>query len=211
MKLKALSIGLLSFAAAAAAAANTTPVAIDARAVVQLLDTRGFVAIHELERQHGVWTAEGTTLNGQLVYILVDEAGLNVHAIGPYAEGALSIAELTRLLTAAGYRSLRDFYFDDGFWEVEATNQRGQRVELIVHPVTGRVLSETLYGMPPSNAGFLSSAEVIARLLARGYTHVRPTEFDDGKWEVYARNPGGQWVELLVHGRTGEILREERD
>lgn len=210
MPVRILSVALAGLAAGAAAA-NAPATPPDARSIVRLLDAQGFVAIHELERRHGLWTAEGTAPNGRPVYLLVDEGRLVVDVLGEGGQGGLTVDELRRLLSAQGYRDLRGFDFDDGLWEVEAINRAGARVELRVHGTTGRVVAETPDGTPPANAGFLSAAEVTARLLSLGYTSIRVVEFDDGQWEVEARNPSGQRVELYVDARTGVILREARD
>ncbi len=201
-----LSTSLLSLAFATSA--QNAP---DARAALGLIESRGYVAPHELEFQYGLWTAEATAADGRRVDLLVDPATGTVDAIGPRGEGALTSAELRTLLGAAGYRNLRDMERDDGLWELEAQNAAGQRVELVVHGVSGDVLSEALDGQPPANAGFLSAAEITARLTAAGYTQIRELEFDNGRWECDARNPQGQWVELKIDGRSGAILREERD
>jgi hypothetical protein len=212
MTLRLLSTALVGLMAGAASASTPAPASMpDARSIVRLLDAQGFVAIHELERRHGLWTAEGTAPNGRPVYLLVDEGRLVVDVVGEGGQGGVTVDELRRLLSAQGYRDLRGFDFDEGLWDVEAVNRTGARVELRVHGTTGRVLSETPYGTPPANAGFLSAAEVTARLLSLGYTSIRVVEFDDGKWDVEARNPRGQRVELYVDARTGVILREERD
>ncbi|HAI59074.1 MAG TPA: hypothetical protein DCM32_04255 [Xanthomonadaceae bacterium] len=213
MTLRLLSIALAGLAAGAVVA-NAPPApapTTDARGIVRLLDAQGFAAIHELERRYGLWTAEGTTPNGRPVYLLVDGARLVVDVVGEAGQGGLTIEELRRLLTAAGYRDLREFEFDEGLWEVEAINRAGVRVELLVHAVSGRVVSETPYGRPPANAGFLTAYEVGARLVSLGYTYVRVIKFDDGKWEVEARHPAGHRVEIYVDARSGAILREWRE
>ena len=210
MPFRILSVALAGLAAGAAAA-NAPATPPDARSIVRLLDAQGFVAIHELERRHGLWTAEGTAPNGRPVYLLVDEGRLVVDVLGEGGSGGLTVDELRRLLSAQGYRDLRGFDFDDGLWEVEAINRAGARVELLVHGFDGRVVSETPYGTPPANAGFLGAADITARLLALGYSSVRVIEFDDGKWEVEARHPGGYWVEAYLDARTGAILREWRE
>ena len=210
MTRRLFSIALAGLAANAASA-NDTATPPDARSIVGLLDAQGFVAIHELERRHGLWTAEGTSLDGRSVYLLVDDAELTVDVVGEGGQGGLAIAALRELLSTQGYRDLHGFDFDDGLWEVEALNRDGIRVELLVHGFDGRVVSETPYGTPPANSGFLSAADITARLLALGYSSVRAIGFDDGKWEVEARHPAGYWVEAYLDARTGDILREWRE
>lgn len=210
MKPLAVCLALIGPAANGAAAA-ALPVAADARSVVSLLETGGFVAIHDLERRHGLWTAEGTTADGLPVYLLVDEVQQVVDAIGAGGEGSVSLSELPRLLAAQGYQDLREIEFDEGLWAVEASNRAGVRVDLLVHGRSGRVLAEAPYGKPRADAGLLSAAQVLARLQSLGYSDAVVLQFDDGVWELAARRPGGYRVELDVDARSGLILREWRE
>jgi len=115
------------------------------------------------------------------------------------------------LLTAANDRSLRDLELDEGLRELEAFRAKGQRVELVVHSVSGEVLVEALDGRPPANAGYLSSSEVSARIASAGYSQFRALEFENGYWECDARTPQGHRVGLKIDGRSGAIVLEERD
>jgi hypothetical protein len=54
-------------------------------------------------------------------------------------------------------------------------------------------------------------ARVRAALEARGYSDVHDLEVDDGRFEVDARNPEGQSVDLELDLETLEILYEDRD
>lgn len=199
---------VLSGVFATTAGAQSAP---DAGAASALIESRGYVAVYDLEYQYGLWTAEATTGDGRRVDLLVDTGSATVDAIGPRGEGALTSAEVRTLLSAGGYRNLRDLERDDGLWELEAESAVGQRVELVVHGVSGAVLSEVAEGQPPSHSGYLGEAEIRARLTSAGYSQIRELEFEKGYWECDARSPQGHWVELKVDGRSGEIVREERD
>jgi hypothetical protein len=48
-------------------------------------------------------------------------------------------------------------------------------------------------------------------LEAKGYSEVRDLEVDDGRFEVDARNPQGEAVDLELDIKTLEILHEDRD
>lgn len=52
---------------------------------------------------------------------------------------------------------------------------------------------------------------VKSALEAKGYTDVHDLEVDDGRFEVDARNPQGQKVDLELDLATLEILYEDRD
>lgn len=52
---------------------------------------------------------------------------------------------------------------------------------------------------------------VRAALEAKGYSDVHDLEVDDGRFEVDARNPAGESVDLELDLTTLEILYEDRD
>jgi uncharacterized membrane protein YkoI len=62
-----------------------------------------------------------------------------------------------------------------------------------------------------SGAGYLSLAEVEARLKADGYTDIREIEHKGAAYEVKARNPAGVPSELYLDARTGVVLSSEID
>jgi len=58
------------------------------------------------------------------------------------ARTELTAKEVIAKLEEAGYRSITDIEKDDGVWEVDAVNAAGERVEVDVDPVTGKILRE---------------------------------------------------------------------
>lgn len=56
------------------------------------------------------------------------------------AEQWLEIPAIYEKLTAAGYSNINEIERDRDGYDVEATNPAGERVELLVDPVTGAVL-----------------------------------------------------------------------
>jgi len=63
---------------------------------------------------------------------------------GPSAAGSEAAPASLRLrvydrLEAAGYRDMREIEWDDGRYEVKASNAQGQRVKLYVNASTGAV------------------------------------------------------------------------
>jgi len=173
-------------------------------------DEAGYFAVYELGLAHGYWTAEATRADGVRVDLVLDAATGTLWATGGSgADAPLTAAAVRSRLAAAGYRDIRDLELDDGFWEAEARNAAGRRVDLIVHAWTGEVVHERVEGAPV--AGALTAAQIIERLTAAGYRNIRDLEFDDGVWEADAINPAGVRVELWIDPVTGEVLREERD
>jgi Peptidase propeptide and YPEB domain len=54
-------------------------------------------------------------------------------------------------------------------------------------------------------------ARVSKALEAKGYSEVRDLEVDDGRFEVDARNPQNEPVDLELDMKTLEVLHEDRD
>ena len=52
---------------------------------------------------------------------------------------------------------------------------------------------------------------VTSALTSKGYSDVHDLEVDDGRFEVDARNPRGEKVDLELDLTTLEILHEDRD
>lgn len=172
----------------------------------------GYYATHDLAFRHGLWTAEATTLDGRRVDVVIDGASGALWAGGATTAPFLGATQVRERLVAAGYTQIEDLEFDDGGWEAEARNAAGQRVDLVIHPVTGVILAETPDGSGSAPVGVLTAAQIRAALEAAGYTQIRDLEYDsDGYWEADARNAQGQRVELRIDPRTGAVLREERD
>jgi uncharacterized membrane protein YkoI len=58
---------------------------------------------------------------------------------------------------------------------------------------------------------WMSLEDAMAAVTAAGYSEVREIERDEGNYEVKARDAEGRLWELYLDGRTGEILKRERD
>lgn len=57
-----------------------------------------------------------------------------------------------------------------------------------------------------TDATKLGTTEILQRVEQAGFTDVRDLEFDDGLWEVKARDRAGTSVELLVDPVSGDII-----
>lgn len=60
--------------------------------------------------------------------------------------------------------------------------------------------------MAPAGAQ-LTIRDIYDRMEAAGYREIREIEWDDGRYEVKARNAQGERVKLEVNGRSGEVER----
>ncbi|WP_440225517.1 PepSY domain-containing protein [Dokdonella sp. MW10] len=219
MRLTRLSLAAalaLCVAVPAIAEENATavePVASAGEALARIAEG-GLHAPYDLEFRHGLWSADATTADGVRVDVVVDGV---TRALWTNAPGSttpfLTAVQVRERLVAAGYTQIEDIEFDDGFWEAEARRGDGVRVDLVLHPVTGVILAETIDGPGGTTPGgtILTADQIRAALTAAGYTQIRDLEFDDGFWEADARNRAGQRVELTIDPYTGAVVREERD
>lgn len=58
--------------------------------------------------------------------------------------------------------------------------------------------------MAPAGAE-LTIRDIYDRMEAAGYREIREIEWDDGRYEVKARNAQGERVKLYVNARSGEV------
>lgn len=207
--LAAALLGATLLAPAARAAQN-------AHEALDRIESSGYVATHELALRHGLWTAASTTPDGQRVTVILDPVNNTVTPVSRAAFGTtLPTAQaVANALQHAGYRNVRDIEFDDGFWAAEARRSNGEKVDLVLHPVTLAVLSEvgeyTVSGNGSSGTR-LAAHEIRQALEAAGYRAIRDLEFDDGVWDADAINRANQSVELKIDPGTGQVLREKLD
>ncbi|ARU04139.1 hypothetical protein CCO03_05135 [Comamonas serinivorans] len=187
--------------------------ALNASQALQVMQNNGYVAAHGLVLEHGHWTAQATSQAGQRAHLLVHDATSGFTAIqradiGTKLPGA---AQVTERLRSLGYAVIHDVAFDDGFWEAEVRqSRRGEKIELVLHPVSLAVLSQTS-AAGNANANVLPAAQILQLLQQAGYTQVRDLEFDDGRWEAEAYNAAGQPVDLSINAATGAVEREKLD
>lgn len=63
-----------------------------------------------------------------------------------------------------------------------------------------------------ANATTMDMPRLIQHVASLGYHDIDEVERKgDRLYEVKARDPKGQWVEITVDGRSGEVLRSERE
>lgn len=202
------------FLAAGLLGAGALAQAMSAPEALNLMQSRGYHAVYDLEKAYGHWTAKAVNANGARTYLLVNDANGQLHALtradlGARLPGAAQVAERVRSM---GYAQVRDIEFDDGLWEAEVRQSaHAPKQELVLHPVTLEVLGHN--GAPAGGqaAAVLSAEQVIHALHAAGYRHIRDLELDDGRWEAEATNAAGQRVDLYINASTGAVEREKLD
>lgn len=137
---------------------------------------------------------------GMIVVMLV--AGL-ASAQDPVRD-TMTEAQIRTSLEAEGYTNINDVEFKDGAWKADARSADGNRIDLHVDAVTGKVYPET-------QVANLSKADVEAKLTTAGYFKVHDVEFRNGVWEAEAENEGGEDFELRLDAKTGDVISKRKD
>lgn len=119
--------------------------AIPAQRVKELVRAAGYSRITEIEFDDGFWEVEAIDSYGREVDLLLHPiTGEILNAPQDHGTPPLTAAQIHAALTAAGYSRIHDLEYDsDGYWEADATNARGVRVELRIDPYSGAVLRES--------------------------------------------------------------------
>jgi hypothetical protein len=60
----------------------------------------------------------------------------------PQPSQQLTASQIISLLENAGYTQITDVEKDDGVWEVDAVSPKGERVEIDLDPVSGKIIRE---------------------------------------------------------------------
>ena len=185
--------------------------AMSAQDALRLMGEQGYVAPHDVEKQYGYWTAKAVGNDGQRVRLLVkdDDGALTAIRKADLGTRLPGADQVRQTLQGMGYGHIEDIEFDDGFWEAEVRrDRRSEKVEVILHPVTLAVLSQT----GQAGGGRVLAADQVRQALQRsGYTGIHDLAYDDGRWEADAVNAAGQRVELAINAQTGAVEREKLD
>lgn len=118
--------------------------AISADEVRRIVLDAGYVRVSDIEFDDGFWEAEAIDSYGREIdLVLHPVTGAIINAPqDPAGTAPLTAEQIQAKLAAAGYTRVYDLEFDDGFWEADATNPRGERVELRIDAYSGAVVRE---------------------------------------------------------------------
>lgn len=104
------------------------------------LRAAGYTQVHELERDDGVWEAEVTRADGTRDDVIIDPAKGEI--FDP-ANGrtVLDAGQILALAAKAGYTKITEVDRDGATWQLDAHNNKNQRVDVRMSGYDGRVLS----------------------------------------------------------------------
>lgn len=100
----------------------------------------GYTRVDDLKLDGGLWEADARTRDGRWVDVRVHPVSGKV-----YVETTVSRLEAQDVedrLLKAGYSRVHDVEFDDGVWKADAISWAGVRVEVVLDPDTGSIVSE---------------------------------------------------------------------
>ena len=113
------------------------------------LQHAGYQIVQDLERKGPLWEADVVRQDGSFGEVVLDPSRDEIFDAGN-GRILLSTVEVVGRLKEQGYRMIESIDRDGAVWEVEATNAKGQRVELTISGYDGRVLrSERDYDFFP--------------------------------------------------------------
>ena len=76
----------------------------------------------------------------------------------------------------------------------------------------GLVATGAAFAQAPAERTPMGFAQIVEQVATLGYRDVREVERKSDKlFEVKARDAQGQWVELTIDARSGELLRSKPD
>jgi hypothetical protein len=103
------------------------------------LTAAGYAEVREIEFDDGLWEAEVRRADGRWGEVHVDPASGEI-LDGQATTPMLDAAGVRAALEAAGYSAIGDLDRDGATWDADATDARGQRVELRISGADGHVL-----------------------------------------------------------------------
>jgi len=103
------------------------------------LTTAGYTEVREIEFDDGLWEAEVRRADGRWGEVHIEPVS-GVILDAQQTTSLLDAAGIRAALEAAGYSAIDDVDRDGATYDVDATDVRGQRVELRVSGIDGQVL-----------------------------------------------------------------------
>ena len=135
-KILTLTLAPLALLAAAAVFAQSVsgPADVETR-----LRAAGYTEFKDIEFDSGLWEADVRRADGRWGDIAIDPTSGEVFDSRD-GRTVLDVRGVTDALDAAGYTEISDLDRDGALWEAEARDAQGQRVELRISGIDGRVL-----------------------------------------------------------------------
>lgn len=119
----------------------------------------------------------------------------------------LPLSDILTRVQQSGLTDVVEADYDDGIWEIEGF-RNGAGVEIHVHPVTGKVLSEH-----PENiefrpqAGQKTALEIVTALEKSEEERIEEIDWERDHWEVEVKGPKGE-RKISVDATSGKVVSQ---
>jgi hypothetical protein len=108
--------------------------------VRQRLQAAGYLEVHDLERDEGLWEAEVRRADGRYGEVAVDAGSGEIYDA---ADGRtlLDATAVRNAIEAGGYTDVHDLDREGAIWEAEARDSAGRPVDLRLSGIDAHVIS----------------------------------------------------------------------
>lgn len=113
----------------------------------------------------------------------------------------LPMSEILKIVQTRGYSAIREVEFDDGLYEVEALDEKGNQIIVRINPHTGDFINTQKPKKYP-----VSILEAAQKIEDAGYHHIYKIETHGSQYEVNALDKKGKKVKLRLDASTGKIF-----
>ncbi|KTD75236.1 MULTISPECIES: PepSY domain-containing protein [Legionella] len=116
----------------------------------------------------------------------------------------LPMSEILKIIQARGYSAIREVEFDDGLYEVEALDGKGNQIIVRMNPHTGDFIKNPIPNKYP-----ISILEAAQKIEDAGYHTIYKIEVHGSQYEVNALDKKYKKVKLRLDASTGKIYHLE--
>lgn len=163
-----------------------------------------------------------------LALVLAAPAGARAQADAPApstvlgetgAETArLPMERIVAVVAEADLNDIHSIGREHGRYAIKARDSAGRMVEVLLDPATGRLVPDPETGKPlikrvaglDAPGSYLSAKQILGTVAAAGYPDVYAIEREHAIYEVMVYDADGRKLELYLHPKTGELLRDPR-
>lgn len=134
----AMALGILGLGAGAVSTRAVAQQAMTQPQVQAKLAAKGYLKVHDVEFDDGMWKADAKSADGTRMELHVDAKTGQIYPDN--AVSKLSDQDIRASLETQGYTHVHDVEFEDGMWQAKADNRAGKKVELKLDPADGKVI-----------------------------------------------------------------------
>lgn len=116
----------------------------------------------------------------------------------------LPMSEILKIIQNRGYKAIREVEFDDGLYEVEAWDEKGNQLIFRLNPSTGDFINN-----PKINKYPITILEAAQKIEDAGYHTIYKIEAHGSQYEIKAFGKNEKKIKLRMDANTGKIYIQE--